>query len=122
MPTLNKYREQASLPRIVRSPVDICLGTSPSQAPKSRPLENAAPLPIAATIALEMIGPMPGTVISRSHAGSAQASAPISLDRASMFIQPVPIVSQSLDDVQHAWGYDVGACRKDCGQFGAQEA
>jgi len=31
-------------------------------------LENTAPLPIAATIALEMIGPMPGTVISRWHA------------------------------------------------------
>jgi hypothetical protein len=27
------------LPGIVRSPVDSCLGTSPSQAPKSRPLE-----------------------------------------------------------------------------------
>src|SRR5580692_2318477 len=69
---------------MVRSPVDICFGTSPSQAPKSRPLENAAPLPIASTVALEMIGPMPGTVISRSHAGSPQASAPISLDRTSM--------------------------------------
>src|SRR5712664_3759324 len=33
-------------PRIVRSPVDICLGTSPSQAEKSRPLANAPPLPI----------------------------------------------------------------------------
>src|SRR5271165_4125914 len=52
------------LPRIVRSPVDICFGTSPSQAPKSRPLEKTSPVPIAATIALEMIGPMPGTVIN----------------------------------------------------------
>ena len=34
--------------------------TSPSQAPKSRPLANT--VPIAATIALEMSGPMPGTV------------------------------------------------------------
>src|SRR3974377_1260909 len=50
---------------MVRSPVEICRGTSPSQAPKSRPLENTAPLPIAATIALEMIGPMPGTVAAR---------------------------------------------------------
>src|SRR5215468_9490325 len=49
------------LPRIVRSPVEICFGTRPSQAPKSRPFENASPVPIAATIALEMIGPMPGT-------------------------------------------------------------
>src|SRR5262249_37029248 len=31
-----------------RSPVEICLGTSPSQAAKSRPLPNASPLPMAA--------------------------------------------------------------------------
>jgi hypothetical protein len=48
---------------MVRSPVGICLGTSPIQAEKSGPLANAAPLPIAATIALEMIGPMPGKVM-----------------------------------------------------------
>src|SRR5260370_27442399 len=53
------------LPRIVRSPVDSCFGTSPSQAPKSRPCLNPVPLPIAATTALEMIGPTPGTVIRR---------------------------------------------------------
>jgi hypothetical protein len=49
-------------PRTVCPPVDICRGTSPSQAPKSLPLENASPLPIAAIVAVEMIGPMPGTV------------------------------------------------------------
>src|SRR5437867_3507259 len=42
------------LPRIVRSPVDSCFGTSPSQAPKSRPCLNPAPLPIAATTAHAM--------------------------------------------------------------------
>src|SRR4029453_12941596 len=47
------------LPRIVRSPVDTCFGTSPSQAPKSRPCLKPAPLPITATTALEMIGPTP---------------------------------------------------------------
>jgi hypothetical protein len=47
---------------MVRFPVDVCLGTSPIQAEKSRPLANAAPLPIDATIALEMIGSMPGTL------------------------------------------------------------
>jgi hypothetical protein len=72
------------LPRIVRSPVEICFGTSPSHAPKSRPFENASPVPIAATVALEMIGPMPGTVISRSQPLSCRASASISLDRPSM--------------------------------------
>src|SRR5260370_29537860 len=51
---------------MVRSPVEICLGTSPSQAAKSRPLVNASPVPIAATIALEMIGPIPGTLTLHS--------------------------------------------------------
>src|SRR6266849_10788012 len=41
-----------------------------SQAAKSRPLANASPSPIAATIALEMIGPIPGTLISRSQPAS----------------------------------------------------
>ena len=43
------------------------LGDEPSQAAKSRPLEKVSPAPIAATIALEMIGPMPGTLINRSQ-------------------------------------------------------
>src|SRR5262245_44569083 len=53
------------LPRIVRSPVDSCFGTRPSQAPKSRPCVKPAPLPTVASTALEMIGPTPGTVITR---------------------------------------------------------
>ena len=36
----------------------------PSQAAKSRPLATAPPLPMAATMALAMSGPMPGTVIN----------------------------------------------------------
>jgi hypothetical protein len=51
---------------MVRSPVEICLGTSPSQAAKSRPFVNASPPPIAATITLEMMGPIPGTLIKRA--------------------------------------------------------
>src|ERR1019366_8775494 len=69
---------------MVRSPVEICLGTSPSQAAKSRPLENTSPAPIAATIALEMIGPMPGTLISRSQPASRRAIASISPDKPSI--------------------------------------
>src|SRR3954470_19761825 len=57
---------------IVRSPVDICFGTRPSHAAKSRPLAKAAPLPIAATVALAMIGPMPGTELSTVHVGACQ--------------------------------------------------
>jgi hypothetical protein len=52
-------------PRIVRSPVEVCLGTSSSQAPKLRPRLKAAPFPMAAAMALAMIGPTPGTLIGR---------------------------------------------------------
>src|SRR6266700_1198459 len=65
-------------------PVEICLGTSPSQAAKARPLANASPAPMAATIALEMIGPIPGTLISRSQPASRWAMASITPDKASM--------------------------------------
>src|SRR5712675_960134 len=60
---------------MVRSPVEICLGTRPSQAAKSRPLENTSPAPIAATTALEMMGPILGTLISRSQPASRRAMA-----------------------------------------------
>ena len=51
---------------------------------RSRPLENPSPVPIAATMALEMIGPMPGTLIRRSHPASRLASSSSSPDRPSM--------------------------------------
>jgi hypothetical protein len=63
-------------PRIVRSPVDICFGTKPSQAAKSRPLVKAAPLAMAATIALALrpanwakhsFGPWLTTAAKRLH-------------------------------------------------------
>jgi hypothetical protein len=72
------------LPKIVRSPVDSCFGMSPSQALKSRPWVKPAPLPIAATTALEIIGPTPGTVITRWQPSSCCASASISADTAAM--------------------------------------
>src|SRR3982074_1387671 len=37
-------------------------------------------------------------------------------------IQPAPVGCQLLDDTQHAWRQGIGACRKDGGQFHAQEA
>jgi hypothetical protein len=45
-------------------PDNILLAIKPGQAARSRPLENISPAEIAAVIALEMIGPMPGTLIS----------------------------------------------------------
>src|SRR6202023_1003898 len=94
---------------MVRSPVEICLGTRPSQAAKSRPLENTSPAPIAATIALEMIGPIPGTLISRSQPASWRAMASISFDKPSMrSSNRRQSASQVLDDAHHAWRQDIG--------------
>ena len=68
--TLHEERPQIAIAtfsdaaKMVRSPVDICFGIRPSHAAKSRPFAKAVPLPIAATIALAMIGPTPGTVIN----------------------------------------------------------
>jgi hypothetical protein len=58
-PTMNSVRRYLlprllSRPSFVLSPVESCFGTSPSQAPKSRPLVKAAPFPIAATTELLM--------------------------------------------------------------------
>lgn len=41
------------------APVLNWRGRRPSQAPKSRPRSNAWPVPIAATIAVEISGPTP---------------------------------------------------------------
>ena len=38
---------------MARPPVEICRGMRPSEAPKSLPLENTSPLPIAATVAVD---------------------------------------------------------------------
>ena len=69
------------LPSKVRSPVDYCFGTRPSQAPKSRPCLKPLPVPIVATTALEMIGPIPGTVIRCWQAGSFLQRLSISSER-----------------------------------------
>ncbi|MCU1252766.1 MAG: hypothetical protein JWQ49_5795 [Edaphobacter sp.] len=50
--------------------VECCFGSSPSHAAKSRPLVKADPLPTAATRAVAISGPTPGTSSSRWHAAS----------------------------------------------------
>lgn len=70
--------------RPVRSPVDICRGTSPNQALRSRPLAKPDASPPAATMALEIVGPIPGTVISRWQQASWSANCLISSVRSSI--------------------------------------
>jgi hypothetical protein len=77
----------------VRSPVEICFGTSPSQAAKSPPLVNTSSAPMAATIALQMIVPMPGTLINRSQP---VWRAMVDLVRQTLgpLIEPAPVAGQ----------------------------
>ena len=65
--------------QMIRSMISFTEWSSrPSQAAKSHPLANEAPLPMAATIALAMIGPMPGTVINCRQLSVPRASCSIS--------------------------------------------
>ena len=66
-------------PRIDRPPVLYCRGTRPSQAAELAQLRSkASPLPIAATMAVEISGPIPGTLINWRHLASARLRASIS--------------------------------------------
>lgn len=71
-------------PRTARPPVLYCLGTKPTQAAKSRPRSNASPCPIAATIAVDIIGPIPGIVITLAQFSSDWLISSISVETASM--------------------------------------
>src|ERR1700761_3635900 len=57
-------------PRMDRPPVLYWRGTRPSHAPKSRPRSNASPVPMAATTAVAISGPTPGTLIRRRQLAS----------------------------------------------------
>src|SRR5579863_2558143 len=48
-------------------PVECSPGTTPSHAENPRPFLKAAPLPMAATVAVAVIGPIPGIATRRLH-------------------------------------------------------
>jgi hypothetical protein len=50
---------------VVFPPLEFCRGTKPRQAANCRPLAKFFALPTVDTIALAVIGPMPGTFFNR---------------------------------------------------------
>ena len=62
-------------PSFCLPPVDFCSGVSPSQAAKSRPVAKVSGAGASAVIAVAVIGPTPGIVISRRATGSVLANA-----------------------------------------------
>ena len=65
-------------------PVECSPGTTPSQAANPRPFLKAAPLPMAAIVAVAVIGPMPGIATSRLQGSSSPAMRTISLSDSSI--------------------------------------
>jgi len=85
-------------PRIDRPPVLYCRGTRPSQAAKSRPRSKASPLPIAATVAVEISGPTPGTLINCGHLASAEGFN-LAGDGLDALIQTAPVFMETADQL-----------------------
>src|SRR5262245_43142012 len=81
------------------------LGDEPQPGGEVAAFRERMPAPIAATIALETIGPMPGTPINRSQPTSRRARTSISLDRPSM--RPCDVLSSRmvrvLEDLACDW-------------------
>src|ERR1700727_700648 len=84
-------------------PVECCRGTSPNQEENSRPFRKAAPLPMAATIAVVTNGPMPGIRLSRWQAGSEEAICSTFVHRDDLLLEVFPLAPQQAGEVTHAW-------------------
>ena len=82
-------------------PVEYCRGTMPSQAANSRPLRNAAPLPIAATMAVAVTGPMPG--IANPRAARIGRGDPLQfvVELFNLLLDCLPLTRQRIDQVTH---------------------
>src|SRR6185437_13004630 len=99
-------------PRIERPPVLYWRGTSPSQAPKSRPRSKASPVPMAATTAVEISGPTPSTLISRRQLPSPLTDLLDLLgDRLDALVEPEPVFVEPDDQIAPAWNVSISARR-----------
>jgi len=84
-------------------------------------LSGARKLPIAASIALDMIGLTPGTVIRRSHAYSTRF-ANVRGQAFDALVKPVPIACQILDGAHYRQRQCVRALGEDAWQLCTQTA
>jgi hypothetical protein len=78
---------------------------------------KAAPLPIAAAIALEMIGPIPGNVIKWRQGSLFLEMLSISVDA---FVEITPVLNQVFENTDHPRGEHIGPLAENIGQGVAQ--
>ena len=94
----------------------------PEPGAKVAASEDASPVPIAATTALEMIGPMPR---DRHQSLAAFVLTGQRFDLAgealNARVQAAPIYRQVFEDAQHAGRKHIGSRRQDARQLGSQE-
>ena len=84
-------------PRRCLPPVDFCRSTRPSQAANSRPLRKPLGSTTVAAIAVELTGPMPGTLARRwSHRVALMPSHELLLDRRNRRLQLLNLYGQHL--------------------------
>ena len=96
-------------PSFCLPPVECWRGVSPTQAAKSRPLAKVSGGGARAAIAVAVIGPMPGIVISRRATSSSRARRTISLSRT----RDLPIEQRQAVEQHRATsrGTPSGSCR-----------
>jgi hypothetical protein len=83
-------------------PVEYYRGTTPSQAAKSRPLRKAAPLPMAATMAVATIGPIPGIPPEPSTARIAgRDTLQLAAEPFNLVFDRLPLSPKQIDQVAH---------------------
>ena len=85
-------------------PEECCRGTSPNQDAMSRPFLKAVASPTAATRAVEMMGPIPGTPMRRLHPSLDREMRPISPVTASVFFSSSVHSSRKVDRILRARG------------------
>jgi hypothetical protein len=76
-----------------------CRGTRPSQAAKSRPRSKASPVPIAATMAVEISGPIPGTPQPPALGLGLAEFFNVTGDGLDALVEAAPVVVESADQL-----------------------
>ena len=86
LPPARTSSSDSGLPRLVILPRMMlsCRGMRPTRPAKSRPRSNVSPLPTAATIDVEIIGPMPGIIMMLGQFSSVQLVCSISPEASSI--------------------------------------
>ncbi len=95
-------------------PVEYWRGTMPSHAANSRPLRNAAPLPMAATMAVATTGPIPGILRMRVHPASLAEMRSSSTFSSSICTENRKTHRCGIPNIRYRWRVEMDEIKRDC--------